>query len=62
MGIIAMVDKNKVKADMTTIQVKKATAKRLQDLAKWGDTYDVVIDRLLNGDKPGEKEKPRGDL
>jgi len=61
-GIITMAGISRSEEGNTTIQVKKTTAKKLQDLAtKWGDTYDAVIDRLLNGNKPEEKEKPRGD-
>jgi len=56
-----MVKVSKVKEEMTTIQVRKATTKKLQALAKWGDTYDVVIDRLLNGNKPEERGEPQGD-
>lgn len=46
----------KSKKEMTTIQVEKSIAKRLQDLAKWGDTYSAVIKRLLNGNRPKEKK------
>lgn len=44
----------------TTIRVKKSTAKKLQSLAKWGETYDTVIEALLNGNCPEEEHKPQG--
>lgn len=49
---------------LTTIQVTRATAKELQSLGRWGDTYDAIIRRLLNGQKPageGEPDEDRGD-
>jgi hypothetical protein len=46
-----------VQTDMLTIQVTKSTAKQLQGLAGWGETYDTVIRRLLNG----AKGEPHGD-
>lgn len=63
-GIIAMVDISKAQKGMTTISVKKATALKLQGLASWGETYDTVILRLLNGSNPGregETHEDRGD-
>ena len=63
-GIIAMVDISKAQKGMTTISVKKATALKLQGLASWGETYDSVILRLLNGSNPGregETHEDRGD-
>ncbi|MDD5510496.1 MAG: hypothetical protein PHI12_06795 [Dehalococcoidales bacterium] len=54
------VTKKKVK--MTTIQVEETTAKMLQSLGKWGDTYNTVILRLLNGNKPKDKGGPHGGL
>lgn len=50
-----------IKKETTTICVKKDTAKALMNLGKMGDTYDAVIQRLLNGSKPEEKGEPRGD-
>lgn len=50
-----------IATDMTTIQVKKSTAKKLQARWKFGDTYDAVINRLFNGRKPEEKGDTRGD-
>lgn len=51
----------KDKKEMTTIQIEKDVAKKLQELASWGETYNAVILRLLNGSKPEEKGEPRGD-
>jgi len=56
-----MVDMKETKEGSTTIQVKKATARKLQSLAQWGDSYDAVINRLLNGKKPVGKVEPPGD-
>ncbi len=56
-----METKETTKEAMTTISVKKSTAKKLQCLGKWGDTYDTVIEALLNGNHPEEEQKPRGD-
>ena len=63
-GIIAMVDISKAQKGFTTISVKKATALKLQGVASWGETYDSVILRLLNGSNPGregEAHEDRGD-
>lgn len=50
------------KEAMTTISVKKSTAEKLRGRAKkWGDTYDTVIEALLNGNFPEEEHKPQGD-
>ncbi len=45
-----------LQTNMTSIQVTKSTAKRLQCLGKMGDTYSAVIERLLNGNRPEEKK------
>lgn len=55
-----MVEK-KPRKDMTTIWVEKEVVEMLKDLGRIGDTYSVVIRRLVDGRKPDEKEKPRGD-
>lgn len=56
-----MANITKDKKDMTTIQIEKDVAKKLQKLfIEWGDTYNAVILRLLDGKRPGEKGEPRG--
>ena len=51
----------KSKEEVTTIQVSKSLARKLQTLAKeWGDTYDTIIWRLLNENK-GDAHEDRGD-
>ena len=47
------------KEPMTTIQVTKSIAAQLQSLGKWGDTYSLIIERLLNGSK-GAPYEDRG--
>ncbi len=34
--------------DLTTIRIKKETAKTLKEIGKKGETYDDVINRLLD--------------
>ena len=51
---------SKEKKPMTTIQVEKAVALELQSLGRWGETYSMIIRRLLNGSK-GEPDEDRGD-
>ncbi len=49
--------------DITTIQVSKSIRDRLKELGKKGETYDAIIERLLevaemkNLSKKGEKTK-----
>ena len=53
---------HKVKAEKSTIELERSTIKKLQALfSHYGDTYNVVILRLMNSHKPDEKEKPQGD-
>jgi len=52
---------DKRESNMTTISVKKSTAKTLQSLGKWGDTYDSVILRLLDGSNPGREGEAHED-
>ena len=59
--IDAMTNNERVKEKTITIQLKVVTAKKIQDLFKFGDSYDAVINRLLNGNKPEEKGEPHGD-
>ena len=55
-----MVEK-KARANMTTIWVEKEVVELLKDLGRIGDTYSVVIRRLIDGRKPGDKGGPYGD-
>lgn len=34
--------------DVAVIQLRKATRKRLQDVGKKGETYDSIVNRLLD--------------
>ena len=34
--------------DIAVIQLRKATRKRLQDIGKKGETYDSIVNRLLD--------------
>jgi hypothetical protein len=34
---------------ITTIQIKSSTKRRLQKLGRKGDTYDDIVRRLING-------------
>jgi hypothetical protein len=56
LGDIEVVD-----SQMTSIQISKDLRKRLQSLGKMGDTYDDVLQRLLNGINPGRKGEPHED-
>ena len=49
----------KSKEPMTTIQVTKSVATKLQSLGRWGDTYSLIIECLLNGSK-GAPYEDRG--
>ena len=37
-----------IKELTTTIQVKRSTKERLDALGKKGDTYDMILERVLN--------------
>jgi hypothetical protein len=41
-----------VETGMITIQVTKSTREQLKSMGKMGDTYDAVIQHLVNGKKP----------
>ncbi len=38
--------------EKTTIQIKKSTVTRLKSYGKKGETYDDVLNRLLDGSNP----------
>jgi hypothetical protein len=40
-------------AQITTIQIKSTTKRRLQKLGRKGDTYDDIVRRLINGSEGG---------
>ena len=48
------------KSQKSSIQLSKALIARLGALGKKGDTYEVIIWRLLNGSK-GDAHEDRGD-
>lgn len=52
------------KKQMITIQIEAELAEMLKDRGRMGDTYSVVIRRLLDGNNPGDKgahhDKQRG--
>lgn len=48
------------KKEKSSIQLSKALIARLGALGKKGDTYEVIIWRLLNGSK-GEPHEEKGD-
>jgi len=48
------------KSQKSSIQLSKALIARLGALGKKGDTYEVIIWRLLNGSK-GDQHEDRGD-
>lgn len=50
---------SKTRKRMITIQVEAELAEMLKDRGRMGDTYSVVIRRLLNGSK-GDADENRG--
>lgn len=52
---------SKEKKRMITIQIEAELAELLKDCGRMGDTYSVVIRRLLNGQKPAVKGDPHED-
>ena len=46
----------RTKEAMTTIQIARSTAAELQKFGHWGDTYDAIIRRFLNGSKGAPDE------
>lgn len=45
------------KRDITTIQVSKTLKAKLDSLGKKGDTYEVIIDKLINEKSPSKSKK-----
>ena len=48
MAVITDIMLTMTKEGMTTIQVSKETAEKLAKLGAKGDSYDAIIQRLLN--------------
>lgn len=46
-----------MKKDETMIRIKRKTTARLKELGKKGDSYDAIINRLIDGGEKNEKEQ-----